>query len=104
MCQMLSEGLPIIQEDAVTVPAQAAQPEVPVMSSETPSNNRQKVFLPDDPFYQRVTKVFAIGVKYAWFCLPCQTHTTLCVKLMFKAEYKASVSGQLRPPTYIGMS
>ncbi len=102
MCQMLSEGLPNIQEDAVTVPAQAAQPEV--MSSETPSNNRQKVSLPDDPFYERVTKVFAIGVKCALFCLACQTHTTLRVKVMVKAEFAASVSGQLLPPTYIGMS
>ena len=85
MCQMLSEGLPNIQEDAVTVPAQAAQPEV--MSSETPSNNRQKVSLPDDPFYKRVTKVFAIGVKCALFGLACQTHTTLRVKVMVKAEF-----------------
>ncbi len=59
----------MFQEDAVTVPARAAEPEAPAASSEVPSNKHQKVSLPSDPFYGRVTKVFAEGVKCALFVL-----------------------------------
>ncbi|KAL0043310.1 hypothetical protein WJX79_001188 [Trebouxia sp. C0005] len=44
-------------EDAITVPAQAAQPGAPVLSSEIPSKTRLQVSTPDDPFYGRVTKM-----------------------------------------------
>ena len=63
LCQTLSQGLLTFQEDAVTVPAQVAEPEAPAPSSGVPSNKCQKVSLPNDPFYGRVTKVFAMGVK-----------------------------------------
>ncbi len=54
---MLSQGLSILQEDAVPAPAQAAEPEVPATSSEILSNVRQKVPIPDNLLHDRVTKV-----------------------------------------------